>query len=105
MKKSGIRVLRQSGLPIELEDLNSYKKKWEDGFDAIKNECGEDRKQMQERLQNLEDELKAEYGQDTRWKLVTTQKQMKEIVKEYGMIAAAMTHHDELVYLILDEGI
>jgi hypothetical protein len=100
-----IKVVRQSGAPVDMKDLDKYRKEWKDGFDAIYAK-DKDMSRVQEETAAFQEKMNKKYDTIIEWDMLKTEEEWKNTVAEYGSILVS-THKDtgELMYVIMDMGI
>lgn len=109
-KYKKIKAFRQSGLPVTLENLAAYDTEWRERYDAKLEEFKKggarydspEGADLRAELDELEDELLNKYPTVDLWDWVTTQRDWKELTREYGPIALASDEGGKLCYIILD---
>lgn len=110
MKK--IRVMRQSKLPVTLENLDKYRAEWKERYDALYDEHKENHGMAQkdlpilgEKLEKLEKEMIEKYPIIEEWDWIRSKKKWNKLVSEYGPIALATSSENpkEIVYVIMDQ--
>jgi len=102
MKK--IKVKRQSGLPVKVENIKNYMEEWRFGYDSIMEEKGDlPMKEIRPLLDSLEDELYAKYPRTEEWDPI---EDWSKVIEEYSpILVTKIDDSDELAYLILDQGL
>lgn len=110
MKK--IRVMRQSKLPVKLENLSEFKKEWKDRYDELYDaheaQYGKNVEKLPilaQKLEELESEMMVKYPTIEEWDWVNTKSNWKKLISDYGPIgvATAADNPNEIVYVILDQ--
>jgi len=109
-----VKVMRASGHPIELEDIEAYKEAWKLLFDKVQRKCslGENANgdqaqnmfRMQKLLARCEQILMKQYNRVGEWDFITTPEQAVEIMEKHGNIMLTRRQDSgEPLYVILDE--
>jgi hypothetical protein len=105
-----IKVVRESGLPVSIENYKQFNIKWKVTYDKTIDkylEKGEDKDKgmlrIQKILERYERLLKRAYPMEERWDMLVGDDKTKAILKEYGPIIIAIEREtQELVYVIAD---
>jgi len=102
MKK--IKVKRQSGLPVKVENAKNFMEEWKFEYDKIKDENKHlTAKELQPLYNELEDELYAKYPRTEEWDPI---EDWSKVIEEYSpILVTKIDDSDELAYLILDQGL
>lgn len=100
-----IKTFRQSGLPVDLDQLEQFDKEFKAAYDKIYNEHGKDMPKVEAALQKLDEELASKYDTVVEMDLLTEEDDIKNFLTKYGNYMTT-THRDtgELLYVILDQG-
>lgn len=99
-----IKVFRKTGLPVRLEDLNSFKEEWKLIFDKAQDKCLPDMLRLQKLLARLENGLQKKYPTICEWDFLKTQEDWDKVIDEYGNIMVTRSlDSGEMLYCILDE--
>ena len=109
-----VKVMRASGHPLDLEDIEAYKQDWRDLFDKVQDKCaiGEnangDQNQQMFRMQKLlarcERILLNRYNRVGEWEFISSPEQATALMEEHGNIMLTRRRDSgELLYVILDE--
>lgn len=107
-----IKVYRASGNPVNLEHVNLFREEHEQFYDKVVKkfnikETDKLSPEMSERLSKLfkrkENFLMKKYPLEADWPEITTEKEWKEKVKQYGNIMVSRdVSKDTLIYVIFD---
>lgn len=109
-----VKVMRASGHPIKLSEIEAYKQDWRELYDRVQRKCqvGEDAAgfksvdilRMQKLLARVEQSLMKKYNRVEEWDLLDSPKAMSDKIDEFGNIMLTKrADSDELLYVILDE--
>jgi hypothetical protein len=101
-----MKIMRVTGLPVDLDNLEKYKAEWTEGFDMRKAKHGNDMLSLQEDLASFEKELNLKYPTQESIEYPKTQKAMKALVLKYQapvMIAQSSENIKEFVFVIMDQ--
>lgn len=107
-RKLGIPVVRQSKLPVTLENLDLYKKEWQRRFDRLQKRYSKPSQQqtLDYFLAKTEVRLLEKYPNEERRKMPATIKEWEDLVSEYGPVAIGMNDQSQrLMLLIADLGL
>jgi len=101
-----VKVVRQSGHPVNLEDAKKFKEDFQSEYDKIQAEVGADMKAFHDELIKLDEKMANKYDTIVEWDLPKSGKKFKEIISKYGSVLVS-THKDteELMLVIMDLGI
>lgn len=105
-KKSTIVVMRYSGTPVSLANLELWKAEWTLGFDIAKAKHGNEMLGLQKDLAELEEQLKLKYPVVEQWPILSNKKVLLAKIDEVGapiMAARSSDGKNELVYIIMDQ--
>lgn len=95
-----------SGLPVKLENLESFQNEWRSGYDKLHAEAGLDMLKLTETTAKLETELLQKYAVIENVALPKTQKQWSKLFKEYGPIVVTKAMDSgQLTLAIMDQQI
>lgn len=100
-----MKLMRASGLPVELENLNAYQTEWTAEFDRLKDKHKTDMLSLQSDLAALENELLAKYKCIIDIDFIKSQKGLKKLMDTYQcpiMVAVSAADAKELVYVLMD---
>lgn len=99
-----MKVIRQSGMPVQLQNLESYKSEWTLEFDKLQAKHGLNMLDLSKDAAVLETELLKKYGTIEIWEPLKTAKAWRSKVLEYGpILVATQQGSKELVYVIADQ--
>jgi hypothetical protein len=100
-----IKIVRQSGRPIELEDLNSFLAEYKEAHDRCEEEAGRDMGKFQELFLPEEKKLAIKYGSERTVNFPSSKKSIEKFIEKYGNYTIIKDHRkDDLVLVIMDEG-
>jgi len=102
-KYKAVRVQRQSGLPVNIEDLENYKNEWRIKFDTIFNDNKSNMPECQKLCDIEEAKLFDKYPTVQEWEWMTSQKDWREKTTEFGMISVNYDVNGIAVYMIMDD--
>jgi hypothetical protein len=100
-----LRIMRMSGLPVQLQDLENYKAEFGAGYDAAQLECGKDMLALQTKLQELENSLLAKYSNTGVQELPKSAKGWKQLLLAYQapvLLAQSADNPNEMVLMVVD---
>lgn len=100
-----MKLIRHSGLPVKLENLEAYKKEWTEEFDKAKEKHGNDMLSLQKDLADLENKLLDKYNVIENIDFVKSIKATKQLIDLYQcpiMIARGLDNPNELIYVLMD---
>lgn len=101
-----IKAFRLSGLPVELVDLDAYRKEWHDKYLALETECGKDMLTLQKRAQELEQELIKSYKMIIEVDMPKSAKSWALAIDRFQtplMLARSSVNPKEIVLVICDQ--
>ena len=101
-----VKVARQSGLPIELKEIEMYEEEWKELYDGASKDADKDMLLMQELLICVDTYLDSKYSTVEEWDLLVDAEKIKDIIGKYGSFLTS-THKDtgDLMYIIMDQGL
>lgn len=103
-----VKMARHSGLPIELDRMEEYKKCWRKYYDLVLDKYTPDMPVVQEKLEKLSDILNRRFSTIKDVELPKNQKQWLEFIKQYGDYGLCITtdmDKKELRFILLDQGL
>lgn len=103
VKYRKLEVVRQSGLPVKVDNLVSYQNEFRNEFDKLWDELKETPKEFEKRIAKIENDLLVKYPCTERWDWEMSQAKWKKIAEEYGPIAIVLSQAGKLVYIIMDQ--
>jgi hypothetical protein len=109
-----VKVMRASGHPLLLEDIEAYKEDFRQLFDKVQDKCtlglnaNDDPSvamlRMQKLLARCESILMKKYNRVGEWDFIATPEKAVELMEEHGNIMLSRRRDSgELLYVILDE--
>lgn len=102
---SKIKMVRQSGNPVDLDQLKKFEAEFKSGYDDIMDEYGNDMKNVHDALQAFDEVLSAKYDTIMEIDAIESAAAQKTLVNKYGPIMITTnTETGELVYVVLDMG-
>ncbi|MBV6514163.1 MAG: hypothetical protein FMNOHCHN_03753 [Ignavibacteriaceae bacterium] len=102
MKK--LKVMRLSGRPVDIDELEAYKEKWRITYDKVIERCKLDMLRVHKLLLRVERIMQKQYKLVQDWDLPTTEDTWSELVNKYGAIMVVKNAETgELVLVINDQ--
>ena len=99
-----IRILRQSGLPVNLDDLNNYREKFRTLFDKAVRIAGKDMLRLNKKLVIIEKVLQKKYPTVSEVDLPKTLKGWRDLRAKYGNILVSQhLETEEILFVISDQ--
>lgn len=109
-----VKVIRSSGHPIELEDIEAYKQEWRELYDkaqdrytvgrAATGDRAVDTLGLSKLLDRCERILQAKYNRIAEWDFLDTPEKLLEKMEQHGnLMITRRADNQELLYVILDE--
>lgn len=101
-----MKIIRQSGLPVVVDQFKSYQNEFMEEYDKIVAESGTDMPTVQQRCQELEQRLNDKYPKDLRASMPRGIKSWEQLVDKYGapiLVARSQEPGNPLVLVIMDE--
>ena len=97
-----VMISRQSGKPLDSEDINKYEAEWKVGFDDLFGAYKEDMKTMEEKSLEFEERLQAKYKISKKIPLPKSIKAWKELIDEHGKdVMIALDREGKNLHVIL----
>ena len=97
-----VTISRQSGKPVDSEDIDKYEAEWKVGFDDLFGAYKEDMKTMEEKSLEFEERLQAKYKISQKIPLPKSIKAWKEIIDEHGKdVMIALDKEGKNLHIIL----
>ena len=97
-----VTISRQSGKPVDSEDVQKYEDEWKEGFDDLFGAHQDDMKTMEEKSNEFEERLQAKYKISQKIKLPKSIKAWKELMDEHGKdIMLALDKDGKNLHVIL----
>ena len=101
-----VKTVRQSGMPVELDQLKNCDEEFKKEFDIINAAHGQDMERVHKELELLDVKLAAKYDTISVFKLPETEEQIKNFIETYGNYMIALHKDtDEVLMVIIDQGI
>ncbi len=99
-----VKIIRQSGLPVNLTDLEQFKTEFRTAFDEAEQRIGKDMLTLQTEIQKIERTLQDKYPTVIDVELPTNSKKWKSVMTEYGNILVS-SHREtgEIILVISDQ--
>lgn len=99
-----IKICRQTGLPVDLSDLETFKEEFRRLFDIAKRICKNDMLRLNMKLGKIERLLGRKYPTVSEVDFCDTPEKMSELISKYGNIKAGIhAESNDLVYVIDDQ--
>jgi hypothetical protein len=101
-----VKVMRYSGLPVDLQNMKAYQEEWEREFDRLKDLHTPDMLSLQSALATLENELKVKWKLIEEWPYLNNIAAIKKKIEEYQcpiMVAKSADNPEEIVYVLVDQ--
>ena len=103
VKYKKIPVIRQSYLPVTIENTIAYKQEWSKRYEELERKHLGNIQILQDKANELETELKEKYNVVEYWDWGMSQVEWKKILREYGPVATAVSDAGKLMYVIMDQ--
>lgn len=103
-----MRIMRMSGLPVQLKDLEAHKAEFMVRFDEAKEKAGNDMLALQGLVATFEAELNAKYSLTGHVELPKSASAWKKLMGSFEapvMLAQSSENTKELVLVIVDQPI
>ena len=98
-----VKIIRESGRPVKLEQLEKFDEDFKAAYDAIAEECGQDMEAMHNKLDGLDAKLAEKYDTIVEIEYPKSALQFRKLLKQYGLITMGLhASTDELVMIIKD---
>jgi hypothetical protein len=99
-----VKIIRQSGLPVDLTDLEKFKAEFRTAFDEAEQRIGKNMLLLQTEIQKIERSLQDKYPTVVEIELPTNSKKWKSAMTEYGNILVS-SHREtgEIILVISDQ--
>lgn len=97
-----------SGLPVQLEDLETFKQEWKTEFDRLQKVHGNDMLSLQKDLAALDESLRSKYKIVDTIELPKSLRAWTTLLKKYEapvMLAQSSENIKEFLLIIMDEGL
>lgn len=101
-----LQIMRATGAPITLKNIEAYDLEFKARYDVILSECGSDMPTVQVMVQALQDELQQKYEIIGDEILPKSAKAWHELITKYGaplMLAQSAENPKEMVMVIMDQ--
>jgi hypothetical protein len=101
-----VKMVRQSGAPVELDKLEKFDKEFKEAYDKIVDKHGNDMEKVHQELEGLDAILANKYDPIFEITLPTSGKKWKEMIDTYGQIMVTTNlENGQPILVVLDLGI
>lgn len=98
-----VKLIRQSGLPVELSDLEKFKEEFRRLFDIAERVCRKDNLRLQKKLAKIENVLQSRHPTLVEIELPNSDESWKTLQEKFGNILVSRHKHtDEMILIISD---
>lgn len=102
-KQKIVKMVRMSGMPVELENRDAYKSEWTRLFDIAQKVCKLDMLRMQKKMATIERILNKRFATVAEKPLPVTVDQWRELHDHYGPVMVRLgAQTNEVILVIYD---
>lgn len=98
-----VKLIRQSGLPVELENLEKFKEEFRRLFDIAERVCRKDNLRMQKKLARIEKVLQDKYPTVIDIELPNSDESWGALQEKFGNILVSRHKHTNEMILIVSD--